>query len=61
MQWTSPYHAGTSIALTICLVAVSIALYGSIRSLWAEFKEPEQVGAKENPTAMAGERKQSGR
>lgn len=42
MQWTSPYHAAQSIALTICLVAVSIALFGSIRSLWAEFREPER-------------------
>lgn len=62
-MWTSPYHAIQSIALTICLVAVSIALYGSLKSLWAEFREVDrqtaaEAAGMEKPTA-AGEHGQS--
>jgi len=54
--WTSPYHAVQSLALAIALLTVSVALWGSIRSLWAEFREPARgVSAeKEKPTG-AGE------
>jgi len=39
-----------SIALTVCLVMVSIALYGSLRSLWAEFREVDRQEEMEPPT-----------
>ena len=62
MQWTSPYHAIQSIALTIALLTISVVLWGSLKSLWAEFREVDkQIDAEagmEKPTA-AGEHGQS--
>ena len=62
MQWTSPYHAAQSVTLTIALLILSAVLYGSLKSLWAEFREVDkQIDAEagmEKPTA-AGEHGQS--
>lgn len=56
--WTSPYHAAQSIMLMIALAILSAVLYGSLRSLWAEFRKVDKQMEMEKPTA-AGEHGQS--
>lgn len=57
-MWTSQYHAIQSIALTIALLTISVVLWGSLRSLWAEFRKVDKQMEMEKPTA-AGEHGQS--